>query len=527
MTYNYEYFLASVVQQQAAFSWLLATIAFLFIINQRQPRKRKTPPGPKPWPITGNLNLLGSIPHQSLDSLSQKYGELMLLNLGSTPVLVASSPKTAKLVLKTHDAVFASRHTPALGARLFEGGALFWSPYGPWLRQGRRILSAELGVTRKIDSLEYVRVEERISLVSRLYEEAAASKPVLLRDHLSKLTGSISARLLSDHKKSCKTGDGRELRTTPIDMKRLNELVEEFFRLGGLVSNLGDWVPWLRPFDLQGCEKRVKGFSEEYEQFLDPVIEEHRALMKAAGKDFVPNGLIDVFLQRADDPNVEESEVALTRHRIMGLIHDVVSGGTDTSTGSLEWAFQEMARKPNVMEKAKEELDRVIGRERWVEEKDIAHLPYIESIIKETFRLHPVGTLLPRYSMEDCNLDGYEVTKGTISLVNVWSIGRNPEYWERAEQFLPERFLGSDIDVKGNDFSILPFGSGRRMCPGYNLGLKVVQATLANLLHGFNWKLSGGMKPEDVSMEEVYGLTTHPKFQLSYLIEPRLLTHLY
>ncbi|CAH9071901.1 unnamed protein product [Cuscuta europaea] len=137
-----------------------------------------------------------------------------------------------------------------------------------------------------------------MALISRLYAVAAASVPVLLRDYLSKLTCSISARLLSDHKKSCKTGDGRELRTTPIDMKTTNELVDEFFQLGGLGINLGDWVPWLRPFDLQGCEKRVKAFSQdsqEYEQFLDPVIEEHRALMKAAGKDFVPNGLIDVF----------------------------------------------------------------------------------------------------------------------------------------------------------------------------------------------------------------------------------------
>ncbi|CAH9091610.1 unnamed protein product [Cuscuta epithymum] len=520
-----KYFLASVVHEhQAALPWLLAAIAFLLIINQRRPRKQKTPPGPKPWPIIGNLNLLGPIPHQSLDSLSQKYGELMLLNFGSTPVLVASSPEAAKLILKTHDAVFASRHASAAGAYPFDGAELFWSPYGPWFRQVRRILSSELFAPRKLDSLEYVRVEERMALISDLYAAAVAKRPVLLRDHLSKLTYSISARILSDHKKSC---DGRELRTTPIDIKRLNELVDEWFRLSGLVVNLGDWVPWLRPFDLQGCEKRLKAFNQEYEQFLDPVIEEHRAVMKAAGKDFVPNGMIGVFLKLAEDPNVEESEVALTRHRIMALIHDVVSGGTDTSAGLVEWACQELVTKPNLMAKALEELDRVIGRERWVEEKDISQLPYIDSIIKESFRLHPLGTLLPHYSMEDCNIEGYEVTKGTLAMVNVWSIGRNSKYWEKAEQFIPERFLGSDVDIKGKDFSVLPFGSGRRMCPGYTLGLKVVQATLANLLHGFNWKLPEGMKPEDVSMEEACGLTTHPKFPVSYLIEPRLATHLY
>ncbi|KAH0746161.1 hypothetical protein KY285_007818 [Solanum tuberosum] len=135
--------------------------------------------------------------------------------------------------------------------------------------------------------------------------------------------------------------------------------------------------------------------------------------------------------------------------------------------------------------------------------------------------------LAPHCAIEDCNVAGYDVEKGTTVLVNVWTIGRDPKYWDRAEEFLPERFLEKDIDMDGHNFSFLPFGSGRSRCPGYSLGLKVIRATLANMLHGFIWKLPQGMNTESISVEEHYGLTTHPKFPVPVILEPRLSSHLY
>ena len=144
---------------------------------------------------------------------------------------------------------------------------------------------------------------------------------------------------------------------------------------------------------------------------------------------------------------------------------------------TVEWAISELLRKPEIFEKATEELDRVIGKERWVTEKDIPNLPYIEAIVKETMRMHPVAPMLaPRFSREDINIAGYDIPKNTIVLVSVWTIGRDPAIWEQPLEFIPERFIGKNIDVKGHDFELLPFGSGRRMCPGYSLGLKVIQS---------------------------------------------------
>jgi cytochrome P450 len=195
---------------------------------------------------------------------------------------------------------------------------------------------------------------------------------------------------------------------------------------------------------------------------------------------------------------------------------------------TVEWALSELLKTPEVFAKATEELDRVVGRGRWVTEKDIPSLPFIQAIIKETMRLHPVAPMLvPRLSREDTSIDGYDIPAGTRVLVSVWSIGRDPELWDAPEEFMPERFLSSRLDVKGQDYELLPFGSGRRMCPGYSLGLKVIQVSLANLLHGFEWRLPDGVTKEELSMEEIFGLSTPRKFPLEAVVEPKLPAHLY
>lgn len=211
------------------------------------------------------------------------------------------------------------------------------------------------------------------------------------------------------------------------------------------------------------------------------------------------------------------------------MLQNLLVAATDTSATAIEWAIHEILKHAGTIEKAKAELNSVIGRSRWVEEEDLTQLPYIDAIIMETLRLHPLATLLaPHCAIEDCNVAGYNISKGTMVLINVWGIGRDPNSWDAPQEFLPERFAGKEIEmITGVNFAVLPFGSGRRSCPGINLGLKTVRTTLANLLHGFELKLDEGMRAEDISMEEQYGLTTIPKHPLSIIMEPTLPYHLY
>ncbi|XP_057793711.1 trimethyltridecatetraene synthase-like [Salvia miltiorrhiza] len=500
---------------------LIAALALLSRVIFKRPSQRKLPPGPKPWPIIGNLNLLGSSPHRSLHSLSQKYGEIMLLKFGKFPVLVASSPHMAKQFLKVHDANFATRPSLAAGKyTAYNYSDMTWAPYGPHWRQARKIFLSEVFNAKRLEFFEPIRVEERRIFLSRLH--SLSGKPVVLRDHLSHYTLSNISRMVLSNKYFSETEDDHH-HNSIFKLHELQGMLDEWFLLNGVI-NIGDWIPWLSSLDLQGYVKRMKELHKKLDEFIEFVIDDHQA-RRAAEKGFPPKDVVDMLLVMAEKPNLE---VKLTRDCVKALLQDLLSGGTDTSATTIEWAMNEVLRHPGVAEKAREEVDRVIGRKRWVEESDYSELPYINAIIMESWRLHPLSPLLPPHcAMEDCKVAGYDIAKGTAVIINTWSIGRDPKAWDAPEEFLPERFVGEDIDMTGSNFSLLPFGSGRRRCPGYKLGLKIVGTMLANLLHGFEMRLVEGMRPQDICVEELYGLTVHPKECLQLIMEPRLSPHLY
>ncbi|KAL0456319.1 UNVERIFIED_CONTAM: Trimethyltridecatetraene synthase [Sesamum latifolium] len=266
----------------------------------------------------------------------------------------------------------------------------------------------------------------------------------------------------------------------------------------------------------------MKALHKKLDKFFSHVTSDHQARRAdSSSKD-----MVDVLLQLVEDP--PNPHVKLTTDSIKGLLQDLLAGGTDTSTIIIEWTIHEIMKNPRIAEKAKEELDKVVGRKGWVEEDDFSKLPYLDAIMMESMRLHPIATFLaPHCVAEDCKVAGYDVPKGTVILINTWTIGRDPKSWDSLLEFLPERFMGKNIDMKGSNFSFLPFGSGRRRCPGYRLGLKLVQTILANLLHGLNFRLIDGMRPEDICMEKEYGLTTHSKYHLSVIMEPTVPDNFY
>ncbi|WOL04640.1 Alpha-humulene 10-hydroxylase [Canna indica] len=204
------------------------------------------------------------------------------------------------------------------------------------------------------------------------------------------------------------------------------------------------------------------------------------------------------------------------------LTMDVFTGGTETSSTVVEWVMSELMRNPKVMEKAQNEVREAMKGNMRVEESEICKLNYLNSIVKETLRLHPPAPLLiPRTCKETCQVLGYTIPAGTRVLTNVWAMGRNPQYWEDAEIFKPERFDNHAIDYKGQHFEFIPFGAGRRMCPGITFGMVNAELVLTNLLYYFDWKLPHGMKPQDLDMTEAFGISAHKKSKLCLLATPR------
>lgn len=274
-------------------------------------RKQKLPPGPKPWPILGNLNLLGSIPHQSLHLLAKTYGELMYLKFGSKPVLVVSSPEMAKEFLKTHDSNFASRPRLATGKHIaYDFSDVLLAPYSPYWRQARRIYTTHVLSTKILNSYEYLRVQERKALISGLH--GLSGKQLVLRDHLSRHSMSALSRMVFGTKYFTETKTKHECESL-FTLKKLQGMVDEWFFLNG-VFHIGDWIPFLSGFDLRGYVKRMKELHKNFDIFFNHVLDDHLNNHKhvSPNKDFV-----EILLQLAEDPNLE---IKLTRDNVKALL---------------------------------------------------------------------------------------------------------------------------------------------------------------------------------------------------------------
>jgi len=251
----------------------------------------------------------------------------------------------------------------------------------------------------------------------------------------------------------------------------------------------------------------LKKTSKQIDEMVEMIIEEHEQApnaQKGQQKDFV-----DILLSLMHQPMDFLNEFVIDRTNIKAILIDMVSGALETSATTIEWAFLELLRHPRVMENLQHELENVIGMSKMVEEADLPNLRYLDMVVKETLRLYPSAPLLvPRESSQDVMIDGYYIKKKSRIIVNAWAIGRDHKVWsDNAEMFYPERFVNSDIDLKGHHFELIPFGSGRRKCPGLQLGLTMVKLVLAQLVHCFKWELPRGRTPNDLDMTEKFGLS--------------------
>lgn len=475
-----------------------------------------SPPSPPSLPIIGNLHQFGALPHRSLFDLSKKYGPIMLLRLGMKPALVVSSARVAKEVLRTHDLTFADKGATYDVKKVFyDATDVFNSPYGERWRRLRVLVVNELLTTSRVNSFASVRAEEVAQLVRRI--EGHGGSPVNLSEGFAAVANDLISRAAFG-KKHGESEHGR----------KFLELVQESAGLLGKFS-VGEFIPWLAWIDrLNGRYAALDRVAEMRDEILDAIVEDHMQNLESACKQ--KQNMMDILLgiYRGQSPGLtidllSLKSLILVNSNIIGsdfLLHfsyyifyrymqDVFTAGTDTTTTTLTWLMTELLRHPKIMRKLQDEVRGVMKGKKHgtISDDDLKEMHYLKAVIKETLRLHPPVAIFLHAARDHVNLMGYEVAPETLVIVNVWAIAHDPASWVEPKEFMPERFLDSSVDFKGLDFHLIPFGSGRRMCPGIGFAILAVEHTIANLMLKFDWALPGQARGEDLDVIERPGIT--------------------
>ncbi|XP_058772819.1 cytochrome P450 81E8-like [Vicia villosa] len=443
---------------------------------------KKLPPNLPSLPIIGNLHQIKLPIHHYFHNLSQKYGPIFTLKFGSRLVAVVSSPSLAEECFTKNDIVFANRVQSLKTKYLaFNSTNVISSSYGDHWRNLRRICSIEILSNHRLNSFSDIRKDETMRLIQKLAENSQKDfAKVELRTLFSELTFNIIMRMVCGKRFY---GDESD------EAKKFRDIMNEIQQFG-LGSKLGEFVPLFRFFDFSGHEKNLKKVGEKMDALFQGLVDEHRR----DGNEN-KNTMIDHLLSlQQSQPDYYSDQI------IKGLIMALIVAGTETSAITLEWAMANLLNHPEILEKAKIELENHIGQESLIEEGEATKLQYLQNIISETLRLHPAAPmLLPHVSLEDCTVGGFDVPRNTMLMVNAWAIHRDSDLWADPSSFKPERFESNrQADMHG----FMPFGMGRRACPGSGLALRTLGLTLGSLIQCFEWKRIG---EEEVDMSEGRG----------------------
>ncbi|PPE02964.1 hypothetical protein GOBAR_DD00034 [Gossypium barbadense] len=450
---------------------------------QRLLQNRGLPPSPAlSLPIIGHLHLIKKPLHRTLAKLSKQHGPILFLRFGSRPVLVVSSPSATEECLSKNDTVFANRPRLLAGKHLgYDYTTLVWAPYGDHWRNLRRVASLQLLSSNRVQKYLGIRMDEVVEMKSMFFE----------------LTLNVMMRMIAG-KRYCRNGED-ELE----EEKKFKEIVRESFQVSG-ATNIVDFVPMLKWVGLNKIEKKLEILQRKRDEFMQNLIDERRKLT-SSNSCYEQNSktIVDVLLSAQEtDPDY------YTDDTIRGFMQVLLSAGTDTSAATMEWGLSLLLNNPKTLEKAREEIDMEVGQSRLIHESDYERLAYLHAVISETFRMCPPGPLLvPHESSEECMVRGFSIPRGTMLLVNIWAMHNDPVLWENPTEFKPDRFLGPGL-VK-NGFTFLPFGTGRRGCPGESLAMGLIPLTVGCLIQCFEW---GRMGEEMVDMSEGNGLNM-PKAQ--------------
>ncbi|PRQ26949.1 putative cytochrome P450 [Rosa chinensis] len=515
----------------------LAILVFSYFILTKRSRANRSPKPPQVsggWPLLGHLHLLAGskqLPHITLGALTDKYGPIFTINIGIHSTLVLNTWEAAKECFTTNDSVVSSRPATIAAKHLSYNYAMFgFGPYGPYWREIRKLTSLELLSNSRLELLKHVRISEVEMSLKQLYKLWSQRKDTIststgqvsveMKQWFGDLTLNVVLRMIAG-KRYFNVADGNL--SDEKEARRCQKAMRGFFHLVGAFV-LGDAVPWLKWWDLGGQQKAMKDTAKELDLIAMEWLEEHKHRRTTLGKAKSDQDFMDVMLSVLDGSRVSGFDADTV---IKATCLALLSGGSDTTTVTLTWALSLLLNNPLALKKVHEELDHQVGRERLVNESDINNLEYLQATVKEVMRLCPAGPLSgQREVTEDCTVGGYHIPRGTWLMVNLWKVQTDPRVWADPMEFKPERFLTTHkgTDVKGQHFVLMPFGSGRRACPGITFGLQMTLLSLAGFLQGFEVSTPGN---EPVDMTGSVGLTNMKSTPLRVLVKPRLSPNLY
>ncbi|XP_062182751.1 cytochrome P450 78A5-like [Phragmites australis] len=463
----------SSVQPPWLLSLLSLSLAMSFVVANRHALARRNGaaaaaiPGPRGWPLLGSLPAVsGPLMHRRLTALADAHGarRLMSLTLGATPVVISSHPDTAREILS--GPAFVDRPPKAAARELMFCRAIGFAPAGEYWRRLRRVAGAGMLSPRRIAALEGLRRHIADGMAMNIRSEMERSGEVAMRAVLQ------SASLQSMA--------GSVLGLEGGASEQLAEMVREGYELVG-TFNLGDhyytslWGPLM---DLWGVGPRCRRLAARVREYFGKIIEERRVAGDCQKRD----DLLSYMLALPKEERLEDSDA-------IAVLWEMIFRGVDVVAILVEWALARIALHPDIQSKAHKELDAVVGP-RPVTDSDVPNLRFLQSVVKETLRMHPPGPLLSwaRLAVRGAHVGKHLVPAGTTAMVNMWAIAHDEAIWGDPWVFRPERFAEEeDVSVLGSDLRLAPFGSGRRICPGRMMGLSTVHLWLGRLLQEYEW----------------------------------------
>ncbi|KAM0951521.1 putative cytochrome P450 [Dioscorea sansibarensis] len=473
--------------------------------------KNKEPPQPSGGlPVIGHLHLLRCDKplYQVLGDMADEHGPAFIIRLGSRRTLVISGWEFAKECFTINDKALAARPTSAFSKHMGYNGAMVgFAPYGSYWHSIRKIATTELLSNTRLDMLKHVMLAEIDTCVKELHKlcdnnnNNNKNNRVDMKKWFGDLNFNIVLQMVAEKRFFGSDGVSDEAWA-------FRKAINQFFQLL-FVSVPSDMFPWLEWMDLGGYVKAMKAAAKEMDSVMVKLVEEHRE-RRASGVAAGDADFIDVMLSVMEDHELQDYFDKDTMIKATSLA--MILGGTDTTTTSLIKVLGYLLKNQDALKKVQTELEEQVGRDRVVNVSDIKNLIYLQAVIKESSRLSPASELLvPRETIENCTVAGFQIPAGTQVMVNAWKLHRDPHVWPDPFEFRPERFLESDagikIDVKGHNFELIPFGAGRRACPGISMALRVMHLTLARLMQDFEFRGVGDV-PDEL-FEGMFSLASH------------------